>query len=157
MKNKVEYLYSVFNQDIIKSKKVLINALQGYKVINQDPVVSQKDVLSWFKENFLSITSIPSDQIWKFSNPLTKEFWYINQYFIAYSRGDTDINIILFEVGTTCIVTNVQYFLNWRDILQYPTYLTLRLVHTIGCLSTPHKVYTMTSPNINTIKLPYII
>lgn len=161
MQNKVNYIYTIFNRDIVISNKVLINALQGYKVKKIAEVLSVKDIIDEFltKLKISKIPSLPLDVFYEFENPLTKETWFIGKYLIAHSKNEQVPRIILVAVNSVIIVQNIQDYIAWKPILSdYYSILHLTVVnHSIGFLSTPHQVSINDSLSLYNVKLPYVI
>lgn len=155
MINKCNYIYSIFNTDIIVSNKHVLNAIQGYEVIDKDEVLSRQDFIDWFRCNKKHMITIPKNIVWRFTNPVTGEQWYTTNCLLAYSSSSGTNRIAAFYDNGILIVPSLKTLIAYKDL--FPSVTDIKIVYSIGSLSTPHRVVNNYSLNSDKIRLPYVV
>lgn len=158
MNKKVNKLYTVFTDAVVISDNVYLNAIEGYDVIDKEQIMTNGDLAIIIGNNNL-FGSIAQNEIYKFTNPLTSELWFLSNYFIAYSRGEEYTpEILLVVTKDTCIVKSINVLYNFRSALRKVQ--NIKIVHSLGLLSNPSQVYLNAcwgNYKCDKIKLPVVI
>lgn len=84
MINKCNKMFSIFERNIVLSKKAQINAITPYNVIFKNNVMSIDDVVDNIKTHYVKLGNLPDDILYSYCNPTTEEWWYIGKYLVAY-------------------------------------------------------------------------
>lgn len=155
MVNKCNLIYSIFNSDVIISTRHILNAIQGYTVVDKADVLSRQDMLDWFKTSNQSMYDIPAFEAWKFTNPVTGEKWYVTNIFLAHGNKDDAVNILAFYYAGFLLLTTISTYINYKSI--FSSVSDIKIVYSLGALSTPHSVISNYSINADKIKLPYVV
>lgn len=158
MIEKCNKIYSIFNEDILISDNIKLNAIQGYDIVDVCNVGGIEDVIAWFRTNNKSSNDIPSYKVYRFINPVKDCEWYINNHFIAYKGNSYYKNpsIKAFFYNNTAIIDNFDTLFTFKYLLS--TCANVKRVGKIGYLSTPHEaVINYARTDFTKIKLPYIV
>lgn len=162
MINKCDYMYAIFNEDVICGTTHLFNAIEPFTVEDKCSVASTDDIIKWFCANGKNINNIPRGVIWTFrkSGSLSNITYYISRRFLATSsKGDSKNPVIkAFWKGSILVTTSMTIYNAFSSLLSDMT--CINRVSSLGNLSTPHSAvcnYGANSTgdyNINRIKLP---
>lgn len=158
MKNKINKLYTVFTDAVIVSDSVYLNAIEGFDVMDKGQIMADSDLATLIRDEY-PFGNMAESMIYKYSNPVTSELWFLSNYFIAYSRDDKSIPEILMVVtGSTCIAKNITVLNNFQNALG--NIRNIKIVSSLGYLSSPTRVILNACCGnyiCNKIKLPVVI
>ena len=158
MNKKVNKLYTVFTDAVILSDSVYLNAIEGFDVIDKGRIMADNDLATLIGNKSLS-GNIAESVIYKYSNPVTSELWFLSNYFIAYSRDDKSIPEILMVVTrSTCITKSITVLNNFQYALG--NIRNIKIVSSLGYLSSPTRVILNAccdNYKCDKVKLPVII
>lgn len=161
MINKCDYMYAIFNEDVICGTTHLFNAIEPFTVEDKCSVASTEDIINWFCANGKRFNNIPKGVIWTFrtSGSLSNTTYYISRRFLATGKGNSKNPLIrAFWKGSILVTTSMTIYNTFYNLLSDIT--CINRVSSLGNLSTPHSVicnYDANSTagyNMNRIKLP---
>lgn len=162
MINKCDYMYAIFNEDVVCGTTHLFNAIEPFTIEDKCDVASTDDIIKWFCANGKNINNIPKGVIWTFrkSGSLSNITYYISRRFLATgSRADSkNPTVRAFWKDSTLITTSMTIYNTFSSLFSNMT--CINRVSSLGNLSTPHSAvcnYGANSTggyNMNRIKLP---
>lgn len=161
MINKCDYMYAIFNEDVVCGTTHLFNAIEPFTIEDKCDVASTDDIINWFYANGKNINNIPKGVIWTFrkSGSLSNITYYISRRFLATGKGNSKNPVIkAFWKGSTLVTTSMTIYNTFSSLLSDMT--CINRVGSLGNLSTPHSAvcnYGANSTggyNMNRIKLP---
>lgn len=162
MINKCDYMYAIFNEDVVCGTTHLFNAIEPFTIEDKCDVASTDDIIRWFCANDKNINNIPKGVIWTFrkSGSLSNITYYISRRFLATSSRVDSKNptIKAFWKDSTLVTTSMTVYNTFSSLFSNMT--CINRVSSLGNLSTPHSVvcnYGANSTggyNMNRIKLP---
>ena len=158
MNKKINKLYTVFTDAVIVSDSVYLNAIEGFDVMDKGQIMADGDLATLIGNKSL-FGNIAESVIYKYSNPVTSELWFLSNYFIAYSRDDKSIPEILIVVTrSTCIANSITVLSNFKNALG--NIRNIKIVSSLGYLSSPTRVILNSccgNYKCDKIKLPVVI
>ena len=150
MINKINRIYSIFNEDVVISANTRINAIEGYDVINKGEVLSLYDVIDLTKNN---LNLISKCDLYLYENPASGEKWYIGRNLIAHLTGGFGHPVIeaLYDVNTL-LVNSIYDIAKYKELFANMSHI--EIVRNIGMLSYPNSVRLNYSRTVTPIVLP---
>lgn len=161
MINKCDYMYAIFNEDVVCGTTHLFNAIEPFTIEDKCDVASTDDIIKWFCANGENINNIPKGVIWAFrkSGFLSNITYYISRRFLATGEENSKNPVIkAFWKDSTLVTTSMTVYNTFSSLFSNMT--CINIVSSLGNLSTPHSAvcnYGTNSTggyNMNRIKLP---
>lgn len=161
MINKCDYMYAVFNENVVCGATRLFNAIEPFTVEDKCDVASTNDIINWFCTNGRGFHNIPKGVIWTFrtSGSLSNVTYYISRTFLATGKGNSKNPVIrAFWKKSILVITSMTIYNTFNSLFSDIT--CINRVYSLGNLSTPHSVVcnhganSTNSYNLTRIKLP---
>lgn len=161
MINKCNYMYAIFNEDVVCGTTHLFNAIEPFTIEDKCDVASTDDIIKWFYANGKNIDNIPKGVIWTFrkSGALSNITYYISRRFLATGKGNSKNPVIkAFWKDSILITTSMTVYNTFSSLFSNIT--CINKVSSLGNLSTPHSAVCNYGANftggynMNRIKLP---
>lgn len=150
-------LYSLFSEDVVLSNDMIINAIQGYNIVETINVLSLADVVLYFKARESTPNRyVKRSQLYCFQVPATGEAWYIGQFLIAHRKSrNMSIYIRALFYSYRAVVSSIKVLIDYKELLGRINSVAIN--DNIGTLSTPHSADICYGGKYDTVKLPFVI